>query len=108
MSDNLMGGLSDGSELPALHQGVLDAATLDQLVIDIETCTEVLEVIPKFGAESYVGEDEVIDLRKAISMLGEGQLRGVQIRYKYDGSQWWDTLMGTPKGVRLVRIQHDF
>ena len=103
-----MGGLSDGSELPALHQGVLDAATLDQLVVDIETCTEVIEVIPKFGADSYVGEDEVIDLRKAISMLGEGQLRGVQIRYKYDGSQWWDTLMGTPQGVRLVRIQHDF
>ena len=108
MSDNLMGGLSDGSELPELHQGVLDSATLDQLVVDIETCTEVLEVIPKFGADSYVGEDEVIDLRKAISMLGEGQLRGVQIRYKYDGSQWWDTLMGTPQGVRLVRIQHDF
>ncbi|PQJ29299.1 hypothetical protein BSZ32_12900 [Rubritalea profundi] len=108
MTDNLMSSLSDGTELPELAQGVLDSETLDQLVVDIETCTELLEVIPKFGADSYVKEGEVIDLRTAISMLTRGDLRGVQVRYKHEGSQWWDTLMATHQGVRLVRIQHDF
>jgi hypothetical protein len=100
--------LSDGSELPELHQGVLDSATLDQLVLDIETCTELLEVIPKFGPESYVGEETVIDLKTAVSMLVAGELRGAQVRYKHEGVQWWDTLMATPQGVRIVRIRHNF
>ena len=108
MSSSVLNNLSDGSDLPELHQGVLDPETIDQLVVDIETCTELLEVIPKFGADSYVGEGEVIDLRTAISMLQAGELRGVQVRYVHEGAQWWDTLMGTPQGIRTVRIRHDF
>ncbi len=103
-----MHALSDGTELPDLHQGVIDHATLDQLVIDIETCTELLEVIPKYGADRQVAESEVMELRLAVSQLKDGALRGVQIRYIHEGSQWWDTLMATAQGVRLVRIKHDF
>lgn len=108
MTTSVPNSLSDGSELPELHQGVLDPETLDRLVLDIETCTELLEVIPKFGSDSYVGEGEVIDLKTAMSMLQAGELRGVQVRYKHDGAQWWDTLMGTPQGIRIVRIRHEF
>ena len=100
--------LRDGSPLPETCQQVLDDATLQQLVVDIETCTELLEVIPKYGADTYVGDEAQIGLRDAISMLKSGQLRGAQIRYNHDGSQWWDTLMATPAGIRLVRIKHDF
>ena len=108
MSDENIGALSDGSPLPETCQQVLDDATLQQLVVDIETCTELLEVIPKYGADTYVGDNDQVGLRDAISMLQSGQLRGAQIRYNHDGSQWWDTLMVTPAGVRLVRIKHDF
>jgi hypothetical protein len=105
---NTMHALSDGADLPELHQGVLDLAALDQMVLDIETCTELLEVIPKYGADSLVAENELMDLRTAINCLKQGSLRGVQIRYMHEGSQWWDTLIGAPQGVRLVRIKHDF
>ena len=33
----------------------------------------------------------------------------MQLRYRHDGTTWWDTLMPTPNDTfRIVRIQHDF
>ena len=105
--DNI-GALSDGSPLPEICQEILDESILNQLVVDIETCTQLLEVIPKYGPDTYVEDGAKVGLRDAVSMLLSGQLRGAQIRYVHEGSQWWDTLMATPAGVRLVRIKHDF
>jgi hypothetical protein len=32
----------------------------------------------------------------------------VQLRYRYRGRQWWDTLLRTEDGVRIVRIEQPF
>ncbi len=94
------------NELAPLHESILDDATVDQLFQDIASLTQVIEVIPKTSDRGYVPEHS-IPLEDAREMLRQGAVRAVQIRYVYDGVQWWDTLMVHPRGVRVVRISHD-
>lgn len=99
---------SNKIDFPELIEGEMDQAMLSQLVADITGCTELLEVIPKYSAQGYAPEQSDLDLTDAVDQLVKGELRGLQIRYNYQGNQWWDTLMRTPKGVKLVRVKHDF
>jgi len=43
-------------------------------------------------------------LNAAHNALFEGAA-GVQLRYVHDGVEWWDTLMRTERGARLVRME---
>ena len=94
--------------LPDLNQALLDEAGLAELLRDIEACTEVTEIIPKQAAQGYVAENATLTLADARRLLVERAVRGMQIRYRYDGADWWDTLMVQPEGYRLVRIRHEF
>ena len=96
--------------LPDLQQSVLDPETLAQLFIDLASLTQILEIIPKASASGYVDDDSNISLDEAREMLLSSAIRGLQIRYSYQGSQWWDTLLPDPESTnfRIVRIQHDF
>lgn len=93
-------------KLPALQQTVLDAATLEALFRDLAQCTQILAVLPKGAPQAYAG-DRAISLDAAREGLASGAFRGVQVRYRYDGQEWCDTLLATPGGVRLVRISLD-
>ena len=89
--------------MPELTQGVLDEATLEALLDDLTGLTEILEVQIKGGEFSRARRvDE--DLRQAVAALRGGQLRGVQVRYLWEGQQWLDTLLRNLEGVRLVRM----
>ena len=46
------------NKLPDLQNTLLDSAVLEQLFRDIEGCTEIIEIIPKFSA-GYVGQTSV-------------------------------------------------
>ncbi len=96
--------------LPELQQSVLDPETLKQLFIDLASLTQIIEIIPKTAASGYVDENTNITLDEAREMLLSSAIRGLQIRYRYQGSQWWDTLLPDADGAlfRIVRIQHDF
>ncbi|MBX3743796.1 MAG: hypothetical protein KF833_00665 [Verrucomicrobiae bacterium] len=102
-------GTGDGDEgpLPELNQAVLDSETLGRLFRDLSQCAEIVEVIPKFADRRMVEEGR-LTLEEARALLESGAVRGVQVRYRYQGADWWDTLMVTGAGVRLVRIRHDF
>jgi hypothetical protein len=93
--------------LPELNQALLDDATLERLFHDLAACTEIVEIIPKFAQRRMV-EPGTVSLDDARCLLRDGSVRGVQVRYRYQGADWWDTLMVTDAGVRLVRIRHDF
>lgn len=93
--------------LPDLHEAVLDDATLDELFADVANCTQISEVIAKHGTRQHT-PDRSYTLDDARRMLLDGSVLGVQLRYTYEGDQWWDTLMRIPAGVRLVRIRHSF
>jgi hypothetical protein len=99
----------DSPPLPDLHQSDIDAATLRQLITDVGTHTQILEIIPKY-APGYVAEDPApLQLDEAYRQLISGAVRGLQLRYRHDGKTWWDTLMPLPGGLfRIVRIEHQF
>lgn len=100
--------MNEPAPLPDLHQAEFDEATLRQLFQDVSAHTELMEVIPKHSASAYVPEIAAITLAEGFDLLLAGNVRALQLRYRHDGSIWWDTLMPTPHGTfRLVRIQHD-
>lgn len=99
-------GEEAGLGLAQLVEGVLDEPMVDALFRDLEQCTKVLEVSVKFAARGYVAEG-AIGLGAARRMLAGQEVRGVQIRYRYDGREWCDTLMRLPGGVRIVRVRYD-
>lgn len=101
--------MSDPTPLPELLQSDIDDATLRQLITDIGTHTEIMEIIPKH-TPGYVGENPFPpQLDEAYQMLREGTVRGLQLRYRHQGKTWWDTLMPLPGGLfRIIRIEHEF
>ena len=94
----------DSIQLPPLCDAVVDAATLAQLEDDMQR-TQVQSVQVKHGATRLVGEG-TWQLPAAFAALRAGEVRGVQINYRYDNHEWTDTLLRTPDGYRLVRVQH--
>lgn len=101
--------MSDNQPLPELLQSDIDDSTLRQLITDIGTLTEILEIIPKH-APGYVEENPApLQLDEAYRMLSERTLRGLQLRYLHQGTTWWDTILPQPGGLfRIVRIEHNF
>ncbi len=93
--------------MPELNQADLDFATTEQLFHDIAELTEIVEIIPKQDKNQKVAPTS-LTLDEARALLFNGNLRGLQIRYDYQGYQWWDTLMAKQNGFRLVRIAHEF
>jgi hypothetical protein len=91
-------------DLADLHTADLDAATLAALFDDLERHARVLDVTVKGGATTYASGAPVA-LRTAETLLRDGQARGVQIRYLWDGGEWRDTLLRLPTGVRVVRMR---
>ena len=95
-------------QLPALHTTVLGAAQVEQLLGDIEACTELVEILPKYAAQGRVPDAAGVSLAEARMLLATRTVRGLQLRYRYDGADWWDTLIMAVEGYRVVRIRHDF
>lgn len=96
---------ADGPPLPEMREGLLSAGDLTQLFADISACTTVLGVQEKGGAQRYA-EAGTLPLDTARERLVDGAARAVQIRYRFDGFEWSDTVMRLPAGFRLVRCQH--
>ncbi len=95
----------EDASLPQLQDAILDPETLEQLFQDIQSSTVVDEVQLK-GSPMVMASGQSVPLDEARSALQEGRVLGVQIRYWYNGTRWWDTLMRTPQGIRLIRIEH--
>lgn len=94
--------MSAAPRLAELVHAELDTATLDALERDLATLTTVLDVQVKGAAATYAAGTGTA-LAEALAALRAGAVRGVQVRYAYQQDVWWDTLLRTPAGVRLVR-----
>lgn len=95
-----------GLELPPLTEGMLDDAVLAHLEADLASCTEVLGVLTKARSEGHVQPGAGPGLSEAFEQLRRREVRAIQVRYRYQGAEWWDSLLAQPGGYRLVRIQH--
>lgn len=93
-------------EFPDLNHAVLDEATLAQYFEDLRLA-QVFAVLVKGGPERYANENSIA-LETAQKLLAMGLCHGVQIRYLWQDEEWWDTLMQTSEGTRLVRVNHRF
>lgn len=93
-------------ELPAINESILDTDTLNQLFEDVRRCTHLIEVIVKHGPRAQI-PDATYTLDDAQQLLEDGSVMGVQLRYSYDGAQWWDTLIRKQAAIHIVRIRHD-
>jgi hypothetical protein len=94
-----------GEGMPELTEGLLDEATLDRLFADLAACTRIFSILVKPLAREHVGSDGATTLDQARALLRARTVRGVQVRYRYQDAEWWDTLMVLPQGVRLVRVR---
>ncbi len=94
-------------DLPPMQQVVLDAETLASLVRDLNECAQIDDVLLKSDSPTMIepADRQRVQLDDAILRLQRGEVRGVQVRYRYDGHAWSDTLMHGTDGVRLTRIQ---
>ena len=90
--------------LPELHGAELDDATLGAFLDDLESHAEVLEIQVKQGAHRHA-EATPGTLREAWGLLRAGAARGVQIRYRYQGAEWRDTLLHAGGSTRIVRMR---
>ena len=91
-------------ELPELREALLDDVAVKDLLGDIEQFGELIGVGLQGQPRRFAGEQN-ISLADAARKLLAGEARGIQILYVHQGKEWWDTLMRTPGGTRLVRIE---
>lgn len=94
----------ESSDLPLaeLTQAVLDHATLEALVRDLGSQTQILSLTTKQG-EQRRAQSAGDSLVEAVEALKQGKLRGVQVHYLWRGQEWLDTLLRGPEGIKIVR-----
>jgi hypothetical protein len=96
---------SDGPPVPMMTEGLINAETLRQLAADLELAAELLGIREKAAAAAYCAPDEA-SLAACIDHLLNGAIRAAQIRYRYAGNEWTDTITATKDGFRVVRCRH--
>ena len=88
--------------LPRVQSSVLDAETLVALFEDLERSAEMLSVLVK-ARPGTLASTQGCSLARARDLLQQRGALGVQLRYRFQGSLWADTLMVQGDEVRLVR-----
>lgn len=90
--------------LPDVYMTVLEREQAERILDDIEHHAELLQVMRKAAATDHAEEPNA-DIALARSFLADTAQRGVQLRYRFRGDVWTDTLMRLPSGkLRLVRM----
>jgi hypothetical protein len=97
--------MSPDEVMPEVYEGALDEEGLERLFAEVGQGAELLEVLLK-GGDQERARGAGATLAQARAMLWAREVGAVQLRYRYEGAQWWDTLMRTAEGARLVRVRH--
>jgi len=90
-------------ELPELREADLDEAGLRALFRDLAAAATIDEIRCKQAREHHA-DSATISAETALDWLLEGRVRGVQVRYRYQGEAWCDTVLATADGHRVVRM----
>lgn len=92
--------------LPTVFDAILDSELFDKLFVDFEALAELMGVVVKTGQTALAPEAVQMHWGDAKHAVLAGA--AVQLRYRFDGKEWWDTLMPHVGGVRLVRMEQTF
>ena len=90
--------------LPDLHQGELSGEDLARLFHDLEHHAEIVSVRGKPSALEH-STPPPLSLAEGLHALSNRTTTGLQIRYRWGGANWVDTILVTPVGWRVVRMQ---
>jgi ferredoxin-type protein NapG len=90
-------------ELAELHQGELDDDGLRALFRDLDSFAEIEEIRLKQAADLRAAPASP-NLDDALTLLLAREVRGAQLRYRFGGEFWCDTVLSTPNGHRVVRM----
>ena len=93
----------DAAQLAELQQALLDDATLDALLGDVDALCEIEAITFKASAESYADAAASSSIAAVRPALARGA--AVQLRYSYRGERWCDTLLPGMTETLLVRIR---
>ena len=96
---------TDGPPVPLMTKGLINTETLRQLAADLKVAAEVLSIREKASAATQSAQDEV-SLATCIDHLLKGYIRAAQIRYRYAGNEWTDTITATYDEFHVVRCRH--
>jgi hypothetical protein len=93
----------DEAPLADLADEIVSRARIEALLADIALAAELLEVRIK-RATTHRSEAGACDLAAAARSLAAGS--AVQLRYRHQGIEWWDTLLPLDRDqVRIVRCR---
>jgi hypothetical protein len=81
---------------------VLTGDAVERFFEDLAFETSVLGILIQ---EPAVQSEGPPTLREARRMFLDKGAKGLQVRYVHRGVEWWDTLMHTQAGVRIVRVR---
>lgn len=90
--------------LPPVQRAKLDEDSLADLLTDLETSAELLDVRVKHGP-TIRASDSPTPFADAVRLLGSEASIAIQLRYRHGGTLWCDTLTKTADGVEIVRIE---
>lgn len=93
----------NADRLPQLQQQILNAATVQEYETDLAHLVEIFEMKVRSTATRRESQPAG-SLADAFRELRDGNASGMQIRYRYAGQHWLDTLLPTGAGTRLTRI----
>lgn len=92
--------------LPDLYTATLDRAEALRLLADLERHGTLESVAFKTATERTAIPWEPASLAPARLFVTGSEYRAVQLRYRFRGEPWTDTLVRTPTGdLRLVRAR---
>jgi|GEM_PF-1046499 hypothetical protein len=95
---------ADVPPIPLLVEGLISEQVLQQLFLDLVYAAAILSVQVKHDrfAQSSTASTTLDD---ACEQLKSRNVRAVQIRYLFDGSEWFDTIIRISDQFRVVRCQ---
>lgn len=106
MNEQTDGPVDSPIDFPELQQGVLDEETVERYFEDL-SAAEVFDVLVKGAPEKYASEGQ-FTLETGRALFEQRAVRGLQIRYRWEGAEWWDTLLHTRGAVRLIRVRQEW
>ncbi len=99
----------DLSQLPPVREAFLSGAEVQQLFSDIENLGSDILLMQRPRRENRAtaaAADSPPQLSQAAAALLGGRIPRLQIRYKWRGQNWIDTLESQEVNYRLIRIRH--
>ncbi len=99
----------DLAELPPMREATLSNEQVSALIADIgQLGTDILLMQRATGSQRADASraDSKVKLEQAEGLLLAGAIPRLQIRYRWKGQQWIDTLQRDADGFHIVRIAH--